>query len=129
MVLGAAQGLGQLANLILVVSFARAFGAAALGHYSVAMAASGVAALFVGLGTHGLLLREISRNPECAGGWIGVLLPAQSMLAFVAWLAACVVSIALIGESGAIALVCRSARTRFCCDRQRSCSRRSRRES
>jgi O-antigen/teichoic acid export membrane protein len=104
-VLGAAQGLGQLANLILVVSFARAFGAAALGHYSVAMAASGVAALFVGLGTHGLLLREISRNPECAGGWIGVLLPAQSMLAFVAWLAACVVSIALIGESGAIALV------------------------
>src|SRR5262245_42264191 len=105
MVLGGAQGLGQLANFILVVSFARAFGAAVLGHYFVAMAAGGVAALFVGLGTHGLLLREIGRNPGYARGWIGVLLPAQSMLALVAWLAASIVSLALIGESGAIALV------------------------
>lgn len=104
-VLGAAQGLGQLANLILVVSFARAFGAAALGYYSVAMAAGAVASLFVGLGTYGLLLREISRNPECARGWIGVLLPAQSLLGGIAWLGACVVSIGLIGEIAATPLV------------------------
>jgi O-antigen/teichoic acid export membrane protein len=104
-VLGAAQGVGQLSNFILVVSFARAFGAVALGYYSVAMAAGAVAALFVGLGTHGLLLREISRNPACARDWIGVLLPAQLMLAGLAWLVACVASVALIGEMGAAAIV------------------------
>jgi O-antigen/teichoic acid export membrane protein len=104
-VLGAAQGLGQLANFILVVSFARTFGAAELGHYSVAMAAGAVASLAVGLGSHGLLLREISRNPACGRDWIGVLLPAQLVLACIACPVASVVSVSLIGEVGAAAIV------------------------
>ncbi len=104
-VLGAAQGLGQLANFILVVSFARNFGTAALAYYSVAMAVGAVAALFVSLGTRGLLVREISRNPECARDWIGVLLPVELMLGCAAWIVACVASVVLIGEMAATAIV------------------------
>ena len=103
--LGAGEGLGQLTNFVLVISFARAFGADIFGQYSVSMAVGAVAALFVGLGTQPLLIREISRNPASSGVLLGVLIPAQVVLAVVAWLVACEVSALLIGDTRALAVV------------------------
>src|ERR1700722_749404 len=73
-VLSAFEGLGQLANLALIASFARAFGAGVMGNYSVGMSVGAVAAVFVSLGIQGLLVRDISRDPACARDRIGVLL-------------------------------------------------------
>jgi O-antigen/teichoic acid export membrane protein len=104
-ILGAGETVGQLANFILVVSFARSFGSGTLGHYSVSMAVGAIAALFVSMGTHGLLIREISRNPASGRDFLGVLMPAQMVLASVAWLTACGVSVLLIGDTHAAAVV------------------------
>jgi O-antigen/teichoic acid export membrane protein len=100
-VLGAAEGLGQFANLILVVSFARVFGASVMGYYSVAMSVGAVAAVFVGLGIQGLLIREFSRDPGCVPERLGVLFPVQLLLAPLAWAIACAISVALIGDTAA----------------------------
>lgn len=103
--LGAGEIAGQLANFILVVSFARSFGSGSLGHYSVSMAVGAIAALFVSMGTHGFLVREISRDPAASRDFLGTLLPAQLVLAAVAWLSACGVSVLLIGDTHATAVV------------------------
>ncbi len=99
------EGLGQLANLILVVRFARVYGAGTMGYYSVGMSAGAVAAIFVSLGIPALLIRDISRDPSCARDRLGVLLPVQLLLAPLAWAIACAASIALIGNSAAIGVV------------------------
>jgi O-antigen/teichoic acid export membrane protein len=104
-VLSAAESVGLLANLALVASFARSYGAVALGHYSTATAVGAVAAIGVTLGTQSLLIREISRSPGCARAWLGTLLPVQVLLVPVMWLVACVVSVVLIKDSGAVRLV------------------------
>jgi O-antigen/teichoic acid export membrane protein len=104
-VLSVFEGLGQLANLILVVRFARVYGAGTMGYYSVGMSAGAVAAIFVSLGIPGLLIRDISRDPSCASDRLGVLLPVQLVLAPLAWAIACAASIALIGNSTAIGVV------------------------
>jgi len=103
--LSASEGLGQLANLILIASFARRFGASVMGYYSVAMSVGAVAALFVSLGIQELLIRQISQNPDCARDRLGVLLPVQLLLAPLAWAVACILSIALIGVTAAIPVV------------------------
>ena len=103
--LGAGESAGQLANFILVVSFARSFGSAALGHYSVSMAVGAIAALFVGMGTQGHLVREISRDPAASRDFLGTLIPAQLVLAAAAWLAACGASVLLIGDTHSVAVV------------------------
>jgi PST family polysaccharide transporter len=104
-VLTVAQALAQLANFILIVGFARTYGATALGHYSVAMAVAAVAGLFVNGGTNGLALREISRDPRVGREWVGVLLPIELCLAVGAWLVAAVASLFLIEDTGATAIV------------------------
>jgi PST family polysaccharide transporter len=104
-VLSAFEGLGQLANLVLIASFARAFGAGVMGCYSVGMSVGAIAAVFVSLGIQGLLVRDISRNPACARDRIGVLLPVQLLLVPIAWAIACLVSVALIGETAAVVVV------------------------
>ena len=104
-ILGAGEGVGQLTNFVLVVSFARAFGADILGQYSVSMAVGAVAALFVGLGTQPLLIREISRNPASSSLLMGVLIPAQVVLGVLAWLVACWVSVLVIGDVRALAVI------------------------
>lgn len=97
-VLSVTEGFGQLANLILVVSFARAFGAGAMGHYSVAMAVGAVAALFVSLGTQSLLVREFSRNPAVSTDWLGKLLPVQLSFALIAWAVASAAAVGLVRD-------------------------------
>jgi O-antigen/teichoic acid export membrane protein len=57
------------------------------------------------MGTQGLLIREISRNPACARDWIGVLFPTQLAVASIAWIAACVASVVLIGDRSATTVV------------------------
>ena len=80
----------MLANLALVASFARTYGAVALGQYSTATAIGALVAIGVTLGTQSLLIREISRNPDCARAWLGTLLPVQLLLVPIMWLVACV---------------------------------------
>lgn len=104
-VLSATEGIGLLANLALVTSFARSFGATALGHYATATAVGALAAIGVTFGTQALLIREISRSPGCAREWLGVLLPVQLILAPLVWLVACAVSELLIGDGTAARLV------------------------
>ena len=57
------EALGQLANLLFVVAFARAFGVVEMGHYSLAMAVGAVVSLGVGLGTPAFLVRELAVSP------------------------------------------------------------------
>ena len=94
--LSGGEALGQLANLLFVASFARAFGSEALGHYSVGMAVGAVAALFVGLGTQSFLIRELSQNGRLMADRLGVLIPVQAMIAigvlFVATVVGCVLT-------------------------------------
>ncbi|HEY6451736.1 MAG TPA: oligosaccharide flippase family protein [Steroidobacteraceae bacterium] len=104
-ILSASEGLGQLANLVLIVSFARAFGARTMGYYSVGMSVGAIAALFVSMGIPSLLIREISRDPACARDRLGVLLPVQLLWTPIAWALGCAVSVALIGTTGAMAVV------------------------
>lgn len=108
-VLSLFEGLGQLANLILIVSFARAFGARVMGYYSIGMSAGAVAAIFVSLGIPGLLIREISQDPRCANDRLGVLFPVQVLLSPLAWAVACVVSVMLIGDTAASVVVMAAA--------------------
>jgi O-antigen/teichoic acid export membrane protein len=104
-VLSAAEGAGQLANLVLVASFARAYGTSVMGYYSVGMSVGAIAGLFASLGIEGLLIRDLSRGPASARDLLGVLLPAQLLLAPLAWGVACVASLALVGRGAATAVV------------------------
>jgi O-antigen/teichoic acid export membrane protein len=100
--LSVAEGLGQLANFVLVISFARKFGATQMAYYSVAMASGAIAALFVTLGTQGLLVREFSRHSTRVSEWLAVLLPVQAVLAVLAWLVATAITVLLVGDLRAI---------------------------
>jgi O-antigen/teichoic acid export membrane protein len=100
--LSVAEGLGQLANFVFVISFARTFGATQMAYYSVAMAAGAIAALFMTLGTQNLLVREFSRDPTRVSEWLGVLLPVQGLLALLAWLVATAVTVLLVGDHRAV---------------------------
>jgi O-antigen/teichoic acid export membrane protein len=104
-VLGVTEAAGQLANFVLMIAFARTFGAKTLGLYSVAMAVGAVAAVFVSFGTQGMLIREFGRDSTSAPATLGVLIPMQALLAVLAWLIACVVTGALIRGTAATALV------------------------
>lgn len=103
--LSASEGLGQLANLLLIVRFARHFGAGVLGYYSVGMSIGAVAAVLVGLGVEGLLVRDISQDRACGADRVGLLFPVQLLLTPLAWAAASIVSMILIGQSAALLVV------------------------
>jgi O-antigen/teichoic acid export membrane protein len=103
--LSGSEGLGQLANLLLIVSFARHFGAVVLGYYSIGMSIGAVASVLVSLGLEGMLIRDISQDPACGSDRLGVLLPVQMVLAPLAWAGACAVSMALIGNTAALLVV------------------------
>jgi O-antigen/teichoic acid export membrane protein len=100
--LSVAEGLGQLANFVFVISFARTFGTTQMGYYSVAMASGAIAALFMTLGTQNLLVKEFSREPTRVSEWLGVLLPVQGLLALLAWLVATAITVLLVGDHRAI---------------------------
>lgn len=102
--LSVAEGLGQLANFVFVISFARTFGATQMAYYSVAMASGAIAALFMTLGTQGLLVREFSRDRTRVAEWLGVLLPVQGLLALGSWLVATAITVLLVGDSRAISV-------------------------
>ena len=85
-ILFTANMVSQLANFGFVILFARAYSPALFGEYSFALSLGSVLALFVGLGTNGLLLRICSRDPSQWQSHAGLLLPWQLLLAMTTWL-------------------------------------------
>jgi O-antigen/teichoic acid export membrane protein len=104
MLLGA-EGLGQLANLLLVVILARHYGATVLGEYSLGMSVGAIASLGISLGIDSLLIRELSRYPERMRAALGVLLPVQLVLVPLAWLLSIAISLALLRSRAALPMV------------------------
>lgn len=89
----------QLANFAFVVYFARAYSPEFFGEYSFALSLGSLSAIFVSLGTNGLLLRKCSQEP---GEWrkhVEFLIPAQLSLVFAIWLII-VFTAKLLGLSG-----------------------------
>jgi O-antigen/teichoic acid export membrane protein len=92
-VLTLGEALGQLANLLFVVAFARTYGVAAMGHYSLGMAIGAVAGLGVSFGTQNYLLRELSQSPELTARRIAALAPWQALsVAVIAAIAALILA-------------------------------------
>jgi O-antigen/teichoic acid export membrane protein len=83
--LGFGEAVGQLAAFVFVVVCARSYGTGVLGWYSLSMSVGGIAAVLVKLGTQGLLLRDLSQNPEQSAKRIGGTLPYQAVLSVLAW--------------------------------------------
>jgi O-antigen/teichoic acid export membrane protein len=79
MVLG--RGIGDLSALAFLVIFSRAFGAASLGDYSLAMAIGALAGLAVNLGFNTMLIRQIARNPAISAYLVGSVALIQLVLA------------------------------------------------
>lgn len=92
-VLGVGEVIGQIANFGFVVLLARRFGAELLGQYSLAMAIGAAACMFVSLGVHGVLARDIGHDADSGQMWVGKWLPVElrsalfvwTMIAVVAW--------------------------------------------
>jgi PST family polysaccharide transporter len=97
------EALGQLANLVFVAAFARCYGVAIMGQYSLAMAIGAVASLVVGFGTQGYLLRELSQSPELAARRVATLAPWQFGMALGAGLLVALV-IAIRGQGSLVML-------------------------
>ncbi|MEO7773601.1 MAG: oligosaccharide flippase family protein [Steroidobacteraceae bacterium] len=97
------EAAGQLANLLFVVSFARTYGVAALGQYSLGMATGAVAGLAVSFGTQNFLLRELSQHPALTARRIATLAPWHVAAAA---LIAALTSLVLAGrEAGTLVLL------------------------
>jgi O-antigen/teichoic acid export membrane protein len=71
------QAVVQLLNFGIVIGLARAYGRDLLGVYSFAMAVGAILCTFVSLGTHGLLLQRITRDPERTASFTGALFAYQ----------------------------------------------------
>ena len=79
--LSGGQVVVQLLNFGIVVGLARVYGQDLLGVYSFSMAVGAVLCTFVSLGTHGLLLQRITREPEQTASYTGALFGFQLSMA------------------------------------------------
>lgn len=86
-ILGTGAFMAQLSNFVFVIMIARAFGSGFLGQYSMSMAISALAAVFVSFGTLQMLVRDIGRNTSDGGDLLRVLFPLQVGLAIIALVA------------------------------------------
>jgi O-antigen/teichoic acid export membrane protein len=84
-VLGGGTFVAQFANFVFVIIIARAFGPDLLGLYSLSMAISALAIVFVSFGTIPMLVRDIGRDPAQGGQTLRALFPAQLALSAGAW--------------------------------------------
>jgi O-antigen/teichoic acid export membrane protein len=98
-ILFAARFIAQLANFGFVILFARVFGPALFGEYTFALSLGAVLAIFVSMGTNGLLLRRASRDPSEWQPLASVVFPAQLSLAVATWLIA-IAAAAFLGVAG-----------------------------
>jgi len=89
----------QLANFAFVIHIARIFGPGTFGEYSFALSLGAFLAIFVSLGTNELLLRKCSQEPSEWRIQVGILFPAQLLLAIAIWLIF-VITLQLLGLSG-----------------------------
>jgi len=83
-VLGGGTLVAQFANFAFVIMIARAFGPELLGHYSLSMAISALAVVFVSFGTVPMLTRDIGRDSAQGGAVLRALFPTQLALSAVA---------------------------------------------
>lgn len=83
LVLSSAEVVAQLANFAFVVGLARVYGREVLGLYAFAMAVGAMCAPFVSLGTHTLVLRELSREPDRTAQVTGALFGFQLCMALI----------------------------------------------
>lgn len=86
-VLGVGEGVGQVAGFAFVVLCARAYGPSVFGWYSMAAAMGALAAVFVRLGTHSRLLRDLAADPAPTKKHLGAVLPYELAFAALGWLA------------------------------------------
>jgi O-antigen/teichoic acid export membrane protein len=84
-ILGSGTFVAQFANFVFVILIARAFGPDLLGLYSLSMAISALAAVFVSFGTVPMLVRDVGRDPAQGGRTLRALFPAQLALSAGAW--------------------------------------------
>ena len=98
-ILLSASLVSQLANFAFVVYFARAYSPEIFGEYSFALSLGSLFAIFVSLGTNGLLLRKCSQEPGEWRNQVGILLPTQMLLAIAMWLSI-VFTVKLLGLAG-----------------------------
>jgi O-antigen/teichoic acid export membrane protein len=99
------EAVGQLANFAFLALFARLFGAAMLAQYSIGMSVGALLALFVDLGSVGLVTRESARRRGHARMLIGTLLPLQLPLALLLWGIGILVGAALLGRQPGLAVL------------------------
>lgn len=90
--LTAGQVVVQLLNFGIVVGLARVYGRDLLGIYSFSMAVGAVLCTFVSLGTHGLLLQRMTREPEQTASHTAALFGFQLSVAIALVLATHVVA-------------------------------------
>lgn len=76
--LSAAEVIGQLVNFAFIVCLARVFGRELLGVYAFAMAIGALLSVLVSFGTHALVLRTLSREPDRTAEATGALLGYQA---------------------------------------------------
>jgi O-antigen/teichoic acid export membrane protein len=99
------EAVGQLANFAFLALFARLFGAGMLAQYSIGMSVGALLALFVDLGSIGLVTRESARRPGQGRMLIGTLLPLQLPLALLLWGIGILVGAALSGRQPGLAVL------------------------
>ena len=99
-ILFAARFVAQLANFGFVILFARVYGPEFFGEYTFALSLGAVLAIFVSMGTNGLLLRRASSDPAEWQPAAGLIFPGQVFLAATTWLVV-IATGALLGVHGA----------------------------
>ena len=85
-ILFTARFVAQLANFGFVILFARVYGPAVFGEYTFALSLGAVLAIFVSMGTNGLLLRRASSDPSEWQPMAGLIFPGQIFVAATTWL-------------------------------------------
>jgi O-antigen/teichoic acid export membrane protein len=98
-ILFTARFVAQLANFGFVILFARVYGPAVFGEYTFALSLGAVLAIFVSMGTNGLLLRKASSDPMEWKPMAGLIFPGQMFLAATTWLVVILIG-ALLGVHG-----------------------------
>ncbi len=73
--------LSRLAFLVLFIAAARALGSADYGRFNYAVSLAGLALVGMDLGLNTLLVREVARQPQELGRWLGSLLVIKLILA------------------------------------------------
>ncbi len=79
------KAIGDIAIFFFIIYFSRSFGRDTLGQYAFAMAAGGVMSIFVSLGFHTYIIREISKDNRLTAEFVGQLFLLRLVSAVSCW--------------------------------------------